>query len=278
MQTTICKPIEIAGIGLHSGNPCTVTIQPAPVDNGRAFWIGNKRIQAHYSSVINSSYCTVLGNGSAQVATVEHLLSAAMGMGIDNLNILVNGDEVPILDGSSKPWVIAFKKVGIQQQNKIKNTVAPQIAQQHMQGEQRIEIIPFSRLRIAVAFKNKFNSGEEKRGQWDINSQNYCKELAWARTFGAKEDLPQLLQMNKAKGAGLNNCLVFEKGSLHPSQTLRGKNECLRHKALDLLGDLALLDCPLHAWVKTNQPGHRLTNAALASWNLKPLDSKDKFR
>ena len=116
MQCTISKSCEIKGIGLHSGRACRVTLKPAPINSGRRFTVGSNVIPAHYTAIVDSNYCTVLGKGEAHVATVEHLLAAAMGLGVDNLIIDVEGDEIPILDGSAAPWVQTLIDCGIRTQ------------------------------------------------------------------------------------------------------------------------------------------------------------------
>jgi len=278
MQRTISKPLKISGIGLHSGRQCMATLNPAPPDNGRVFILGDRRIKANLSSVIDSNYCTVLGEGEAQVATVEHLLAAAMGLEIDNLDIVVIGEEIPIADGSAKPWVEAILANGIDIQDKSKRYIAPQFKCSFADGNRQIEIEPHVGLRLSINYDIGSQITQNQHGEWDITPELFRHELAWARTFGFRRDLPKLLALNRAQGANLNNCLVFEENGLNPNQYFRGANEPLRHKALDLLGDLALLDQPLSGWIKARQPGHALTTRALETWNLKPLDSNDKLR
>ncbi|GDX78751.1 UDP-3-O-acyl-N-acetylglucosamine deacetylase [Deltaproteobacteria bacterium] len=261
-QATIARRVEVSGVGLRSGAACSVWLCPAEADSGVRFRVGGVVVAAHVNAVVDATLATVLGHGSARVALVEHLLAAVLATRIDNLWIEVSGDEVPILDGAALGWLGALAKAGRMCQNISAHTwtVREPIHVSNNGSEATLYPAEELELDIEVDFAHPSIGLQRWRGR---PLAAFGAELAWARTFGFRRDAERLLALGIAQGATLENTVVFdEDGPMNPGG-VRAIDEVVRHKALDALGDLALLPGRPCVRLVARRGGHALHHALL---------------
>ncbi len=258
LQRTLRQEINFEGVGLHTGRHATVKLKPAPRDTGIIFCRSDKgiMIRAHIGAVIDTAFATTLGYDSAKIKTVEHLLAALSGLGIDNLFIEVDGPEIPILDGSSTELVSIILKGGIAKQGKKRpymRIVKPVILDD---GHSDIAVLPYNGRRIT--YRVHFNHhllGEQKQSI-ELNEENFIKEVAPARTFGFLKDVEYLRANGLAKGGSLDNAVILGDNGVLNTSGLRFKDEFVRHKILDSIGDLSLIGFPIYGHIFANKSGH----------------------
>ena len=271
-QTTLRNQIAIAGIGIHSGLPVTLTLHPAEANTGIVFTRtdadGREReICADYRAVTATEFATVLGdNSGALCSTTEHVLAALRGLGVDNAIVELDGPEAPIMDGSAEPFVAAIDQVGIITLNArrryIKVLKPIRVVKGHSYGELR----PFARgfrVECEIEFDNPF-IGRQKLAT-DIDPASFRRELARARTFGFMRDVAQLWSAGYALGASFENTLVVTDSRVLNPEGLRFADEFVRHKALDAVGDLALAGAPLLGAYRSVRGGHNLNHAVVVA-------------
>ena len=261
LQNTIKKEIFISGQGLHTGRVIDMCLRPAPRDNGVVFIRtdkGNVEIKANVSSVSDTSFATTLSSGGARVGTVEHLLAALAGLNIDNVYVELNGPEVPILDGSSLHFVSSLLEAGVAKQAKSVSCIKILEPIVVTEGASQIAITPYDGTRITYRlFYTHPAFGEQKMGV-DITATKFINELAPARTFGFLRDVEMLKSRGLAKGGSLDNAIVLGDTDVINGGSLRFKNEFVRHKILDAIGDLSLIGLPIYGHVIANKSGHTL--------------------
>jgi UDP-3-O-[3-hydroxymyristoyl] N-acetylglucosamine deacetylase len=254
----------LEGVGIHSGAACAVTVSPADADTGRVFCVGSVEIPARADFVVDTARCTTLGKDEARVRTVEHLLSALYGLGIDNARMTVDGPEIPILDGSALPFVAAIQAVGIRAQGSLARTITPSEPIEVRDGVSLIRITPANALTIEV--ETEFADWPEGFASicYPVSAhaaEDYAKFVAPARTFAMRREVEMLLAAGLAQGGSLENALIITPPDTF-STPLRLPNEWCAHKLLDLLGDLALADARLNIDVFATRPGHRINTLA----------------
>lgn len=257
-QQTIRRSVTIEGIGLHSGKPARITLSPAPPDSGVVFSVGHDGppVPAAPESVVDSHYATTIGRNGSRIQTVEHLLAATAGLGIDNLAVQVDGTEVPAVDGSAKPFVGLLHAAGRTAQSPRRRPIT--IRQPiHVGGGNRwIEIVPAPELRISYTLDNDHPAIGTQVLSCAPTEESFVEEYAPARTYGFLKDLGAMRKHGLALGGSLDNAIVVGKrGTLNG---LRFRDEFVRHKILDLIGDLALLGRPIHGHVIARNAGHGL--------------------
>lgn len=257
-QATLARAVELAGIGLHSGAPARVRLCPAPEDHGRVFVrmdLDQARIPAQSAAVVDTQLATTLGQGAARVSTVEHLLAAVFAAGIDNLEIQVWGPELPVLDGSAFAWNQALEPAEQAAPARVLRVIRPV---HHQQGARwlRLSAAPRLYLQVDAHFEHPAIGSQS----WQGGAQDFST-IASARTFGFEAEVQAMHQAGLGLGGSLDNAVVF--GAQGPLNALRFEDEPVRHKALDLFGDLALLGCRLQAHVQATRPGHALTHGLL---------------
>ena len=257
-QQTIRKPVSVEGIGLHSGKPGRVTLSPAPEDSGIVFRAGaeRERIPAAPESVVNSHYATTVGKNGTRVQTVEHLMAAAAGLGIDNLDVEVDGVEIPALDGSAKPFVALLAAAGRREQSARLKPLTLSYPIRVGGGGRFIHLVPSGSLRISYTLDHEHPAVGTQVLTYTPNERVFVEELAPARTYGFLKDLGLMRKNGLARGGSLDNAVVV--GNRGPLNGLRFRDEFVRHKVLDLLGDLALLGRPILAHVVARNGGHAL--------------------
>lgn len=261
LQNTLQKEVVITGQGLHTGNAITMRINPAPRDSGIIFVRtdkGNIMIKAGVGSVVDTTFATTLASEGVRVGTVEHLLSAFAGLNIDNAYVELDGPEVPILDGSALPFVKMLVDAGIAKQAKEVSCIRILEPIVVTDGHSQIAVTPYEGMRITYRlFYTHPAFGEQKLGM-DITRSKFIKELAPARTFGFLRDVEMLRSKGLAKGGSLENAIVLGEKEVLNGNKLRFKDEFVRHKMLDAVGDMALLGLPLYGHIMANKSGHTL--------------------
>ena len=272
-QTTLKGPATLSGIGVHSGNPAEITLRPAPANHGIAFLRtgtphGNDRlIKAHHALVSATELCTVLGDvETGAVATVEHLMSALYGLGVDNALIEIDGPEMPILDGSALPFVKAIDQVGIATCGAPRRWLK---VLQHVRietGRSFAELRPIDRgfrLDVEIDFESPV-IGRSRRAM-DLSPATYRREIAGARTFGMMRDVERYWKAGFALGASLENTVAVGETAVVNPEGLRFPDEFVRHKILDAIGDLALAGLPIQGAYRSYCGGHRMNVGVLSA-------------
>ncbi|MCC2096788.1 MAG: UDP-3-O-acyl-N-acetylglucosamine deacetylase [Hyphomicrobiales bacterium] len=270
-QTTLADRVELKGLGVHSNAPVTVVLHPADADSGVVFQRtgiegrDGELIPAKWSSVSMTELCTVIGeqqNGS--VATIEHLMSALAGLGIDNVLVEIDGPEVPILDGSSAHFVEAIDEVGIVQLDSAREYVKVLKPVRVDIGRGFAELLPAEagfRLEVEIDFESPV-VGRQAR-VFDLDPAKYRTDISAARTFGFLRDVERLWKAGFALGASLENTVALEDERVINPEGLRYPDEFVRHKTLDAIGDLALAGAPLIGHYRSYCGGHKLNVAVL---------------
>ena len=255
------------GIGVHSGSPVSVTIGPAEINSGFIFTRADREVAAIAASVIATDFATVLGDDQGPlVSTAEHVLAALRGMGVDNATIEVDGPEVPIMDGSAAPFVDAIDQAGIVQQNAARRFIEVLKPVQVEMGESFGELRPHAggfRAELEIDFAN--SSIGRQAYAFDLDAGSFRRDICRARTFGCVSDVNKLWSAGYALGASLENSVVFDDTRVLNTEGLRYADECVRHKVLDVVGDLALAGLPLIGLYRSVRGGHKLNHAVLTA-------------
>ena len=265
-ETTLHRPVEAAGVGLHSGVPVQIRILPAPVSTGIVFVrtdLDNFRIPASWRYVARVSYATSLMRQGVLISTTEHLLSVFYSMGVDNAYVEIDNLEVPILDGSGLPFVRLIERAGIRQYRRKRRYLRIRRPISVEDKGKRISILPDESFRLTCDTDYPAPVGRQCL-EMDVTSERYASEIAFARTFGWESDLNQMRNMGLIRGASLENAVCFTSTGVMNPGGLRAPDECCRHKALDLIGDLALLGRPLLGHVIAERAGHAMHAALVA--------------
>jgi UDP-3-O-[3-hydroxymyristoyl] N-acetylglucosamine deacetylase len=258
-QQTIRKVVTVEGIGLHSGKPARLTLSPAPANSGIVFRVGPKGdpIPAAPESVVDSHYATTLGGRSgARIQTVEHLMAATAGLCIDNLDVEIEGSEIPAADGSAKPFVALLAGAGRALQSARRRPIEVREPLHVGNGSRWIQIVPSDTFKISYTLDNDHPAIGTQALTCVPTEEMFVTDYAPARTYGFLKDLGVLRKNGLALGGSLDNAIVVGKrGTIN---SLRYRDEFVRHKILDLIGDLALLGRPLLGHVIARNAGHAL--------------------
>lgn len=271
-QCTLGRKVQFDGFGVHSGLPVTLTIEPASADSGYliAKTLENGKtigpVQAHYSRVTRTTLCTTIDLGdSADVETVEHVISALSGMGIDNALITVNNTECPILDGSSAPFVEAIIEAGVQVQPRMRRFIKIKRAVTVRNDDAFAALEPYNGrvLDLEIDFDSPVIGRQRMIFNW--TPRLYAERVARARTFGFVTHRQALQQAGYALGSSLDNSILLETDRILNPDGLRYEDEFVRHKLLDAVGDLALSGLPLYGRFRSYKGGHKLNSLVLGS-------------
>jgi UDP-3-O-[3-hydroxymyristoyl] N-acetylglucosamine deacetylase len=263
-ETTVQRSVEASGVGLHHGVPVHIRIKPANASTGIVFIrtdLDNFPVPASWRHVARVSYATSLMRDSVLISTTEHLLSVFYSMGIDNAYVEIDNLEVPILDGSGLPFVQLIRDAGIRQYRRRRKYLRIKRPISVEDGGKRISILPADSFRLTCDTEYPDPVGRQSF-ELEVTPERYASEIAFARTFGWESDLDQMRNMGLIRGASLENAVCFTRNGVLNPEGLRAPDECCRHKALDLIGDLALLGRPLLGHVIAERAGHKL-HAAL---------------
>ena len=263
LQTTIKQEIELEGIGLHTGNKSKLTFRPAPANTGirffRADLPGIPMIPARLSFVVTTVRGTNLGLGDAKVHTVEHVLSACTGLGIDNIDILTTANEPPIMDGSSLPFVEALLRAGLVELDAPKRFLQlPHEITYEAKDGARYRAVPADRFEVSATLIHDHPMMPKMTLSMTVDRESYIAEVARARTFCFEHEVAYLKSQGLAQGGSLENAIVIGKDKFHTNaEGLRFSDEFVRHKLLDLIGDLTLLGRPLFKMrIEAERLGH----------------------
>ncbi len=260
-ETTIQRPVEASGVGLHSGVPVKILILPAPPSTGIVFQrtdLDGFAIPASWRYVQKVSYATSLMRQGVLISTTEHLLSVFYSMSVDNAFVEIDNLEVPILDGSGLPFVDLIRRAGIKYHRKRRRYLRIRRPVSVEGGGKRITIVPSDRFLLTcdVFFDHPLVGRQQL--QMEVCPERYADEIAPARTFGFEYELAQMRNMGLIRGASLDNAVCFDRAGILNPEGLRFPDECCRHKALDLIGDLALIGRPLLGHVIAEKAGHAM--------------------
>jgi UDP-3-O-[3-hydroxymyristoyl] N-acetylglucosamine deacetylase len=266
-ETTVQRAVEATGVGLHSGVPVTIRILPAPPATGIVFIrtdLDNFPIPASWRYVARVSYATSLMRQGVLISTTEHLLSVLYSMGIDNVYVEIDNLEVPILDGSGQPFVDLLRNAGLKSYRKRKRFLRIRRPVTIEAPGKRISILPADQFQLTVDVYYDHPLIGKQSLDLEVTPERYAADIAPARTFGFAHELDQMRDMGLIRGATLDNAVCFDPDSARNPEGLRFPDECCRHKALDLIGDLALMGKPLLGHVIAERAGHAM-HAALVS-------------
>ncbi|MGB4766721.1 MAG: UDP-3-O-acyl-N-acetylglucosamine deacetylase [Rugosibacter sp.] len=268
-QRTLKTIVKTTGVGLHSGVKVALVLRPAPVDTGVVF----RRVdltppvdlKADPLGVGDTRMASCLEKQGAKVATVEHLMSALAGLGIDNIYIDVDAAELPIMDGSAAPFVFLLQSAGIEEQAAAKKFIRVKKVVEVKEGDKWARLTPFDgfSLDFSIVFSHPAVAQSGSSAHLDFADQSYMREISRARTFGFMQDVEALREQGLALGGSLDNAIVMDEYRVLNQDGLRYANEFVKHKILDAVGDLYLIGHPLLAAFSAHKSGHALNNALL---------------
>jgi UDP-3-O-[3-hydroxymyristoyl] N-acetylglucosamine deacetylase/3-hydroxyacyl-[acyl-carrier-protein] dehydratase len=277
-QRTLSRPVTIKGTALHTGEAVTLTLRPAPVNHGVVFCrvdlSGSPEIQPRVDHVTDLVRATTIQSGHVKIHTVEHVLSALSGCGIDNVVVEMNASEPPIMDGSARPFVNLIIEGEPVEQDKEREYFVLDSAVSVARGNSSIIAIPHDGLKISC-------TSADDRGihtqhlSLSIDPETFMAQVAPARTFTIYEDIEELLKMGKIRGGSLDSAIVIKGDKIMSKEPLRFKDEFVRHKILDIVGDISLLGMPLKAHIVATRPGHAI-NAELTKALFEKLQERKK--
>ena len=266
-ETTIQRPVEASGVGLHSGVPVSIRILPAPPSTGIVFIrtdLDRFPIPASWRHVERVSYATSLMRQGVLISTTEHLLSAFLSMRLDNAFVEIDNLEAPILDGSALPYVTMIARAGMQTYRRRRKYLRIRRPVTVEENGRRISILPADCFMLTCDVFFDHPLVRRQTLEMEVTPEHYAAEIAPARTFGFERELNKMQDMGLIRGASLDNAVCFDgSGVLNPGG-LRFTDECVRHKALDLIGDLALIGRPLLGHVIAERAGHAMHVALVA--------------
>jgi UDP-3-O-[3-hydroxymyristoyl] N-acetylglucosamine deacetylase len=263
MQRTIAEKISCTGIGLHSGEPVQLTLHPARAGSGVVFVRTDLaepvEVPAHHGAVTSTRLATTLGRGAASIGTVEHLLAALCGLGIDNVRLELDGPEVPVMDGSAASFVFLIRAAGVFEQDVSRRCLRIHRPLEVRDGDRSIRVEPARGLRVSYSVDFAHPAiGRQQLGDLRIDDEVFEQEICRARTFGFLREVEALWRNGLARGGNLDNTVVMDDYRVLNRDGLRWPDEFVRHKVLDLLGDLALLGMPLEGHLTVERGGHAL--------------------
>jgi UDP-3-O-[3-hydroxymyristoyl] N-acetylglucosamine deacetylase len=261
-QRTLDHTIRCSGIGLHSGKKIQLVLHPADVDTGVVFRRTDLdiTIPARAEYVTDTRLCTTLGRDGAHISTVEHLLSALSGLGIDNAFIEVNSSEVPVMDGSAAPFVFLIQCAGVREQSKAKKIMRILKRIEVTDGDKQCALYPSSGFKVSYLLDYDHPLLRERRVSIDFARQAYTREVSRARTFGFLHEIEALQKAGLALGGSLENAIVLDQYRVMNESGLRYDDECVRHKILDTVGDLSLAGFPIVGSFEGARTGHQMNH------------------
>lgn len=288
LQKTLKQPVTLSGIGLHSGKTVTMQLLPAATDTGIVFvrtdGQSSRRFRSAAHLVTDTQLCTALEKDNVKVATVEHLMSALAGLGIDNVEIHLDAAEIPIVDGSSAPFVYLIQHAGITTQDAPKKFIVIKQPVEVREADKWAKLQPYAqgfKLDFSIDFAHPAIRKTNKTAALTLTTQNYIQEISRARTFGFLNDIEFLRQNNLALGGSLDNAVVLDEFRVLNDKGLRYEDEFVRHKMLDAIGDLYLEGYAILGHYIGYKSGHALNNqlfrallADKAAYEIKTLDNR----
>ncbi|HET9581089.1 MAG TPA: UDP-3-O-acyl-N-acetylglucosamine deacetylase [Usitatibacter sp.] len=265
-QRTLKTSVRATGVGLHTGLKVTMALRPAPADTGIVFCRsdlpGNPAIPAVATNVGNTQMATVLEKDGVRVSTVEHLMAALFGLGIDNAFIDVSAEEVPIMDGSAGTFVFLIQTAGIEEQAATKRYLRVLKTVEVEQGDKKVRLEPFDGFKVgfSIEFRHPVFDASRSTAEVDFGEVSFVREISRARTFGFTQEVEYLRSRGLARGGSLDNAVVIDDFRVLNVDGLRMEDEFVKHKALDAVGDLYLAGHPLIGAFYGHKSGHELNN------------------
>ncbi len=275
-QRTLRNTIRATGVGLHTGKKVYLTLRPAPVDTGIVFRRVDLdpvvEIPAHAKNVGDTTLSTTLVKGDVRISTVEHLLSAMAGLGIDNAYVEMNASEVPIMDGSAGPFVFLLQSAGIEEQSAAKKFIRIKREVRIEDGDKFASFLPRNGFKVSftIDFDHPVFRGRPACAEVDFCSTSFVREVSRARTFGFMHEMENLRSQGLAQGGSVDNAIVVDDFRIVNEDGLRYEDEFVRHKVLDAIGDLYLLGNSLIGEFKAHKSGHALNNMLLRELIAQP--------
>jgi len=269
-QTTIAKKVHNVGIGLHKGEPIRLTLEPLEAGSGIVFYRSDLGVsfKAEPKNVINTQMATVVGSEKGYISTIEHLMSAINAYGIDNIRIIVDANEIPVMDGSSASFCMLLDEAGVKELDANKKALIIKRAVEIREGDKLVRLSPSKSPKFDYTIKFSHPLIGTQHHVFEFSKKAYLKEISRARTFGFLKDVQALRSMGLALGGSLENAVVIDENKILNPEGLRFENEFVRHKILDAIGDLALVGAPIlgdyTAFAGSHDLNHKLTLAVLA--------------
>lgn len=265
-QRTLKTIVRATGVGVHTGHKVAMALRPAPIDTGIVFCRtdlpGNPAIPAHALNVSNTTMATVIEKDGARVSTVEHLMSAFAGLGVDNAFVDVSGEEVPIMDGSAGTFVFLIQSAGIEEQAAPKKYIRVLKKVEIEDGDKKVRLEPFDGFKVGffIEFKHPVFDAATTEVEVDFGEVSFVRDVARARTFGFTQEVEMLYSKGLGRGGSLDNVVVIDDFRVLNADGLRMDDEFVKHKALDAVGDLYLLGHPVIGAFYGRKSGHALNN------------------
>ena len=275
-QQTITEPIKTVGIGLHSGTRSNLYLKPAPINSGISFVrldIGEQTpVPGKAEFITDTRLASVLQIGENRISTVEHLLSACSGLGIDNLLVEIDGEEIPIMDGSAASFLFLIQSAGITVQDAPRKFIQIKKPVEIIEGDKLVRLEPHFgfKLDFTIDFKHPALDKTGQRCVIDFGDTTYAKEIGRARTFGFAHEVEALREIGLARGGSLDNAIVLDEYRILNNEELRYEDEFVRHKILDAIGDLYLAGHPIIGSYIAEKSGHALNNLLLRKMFSEP--------
>jgi UDP-3-O-[3-hydroxymyristoyl] N-acetylglucosamine deacetylase len=274
-QRTVGDEVDCTGIGLHTGEKVKMTIKPAPCDSGVRFirtdLDNHPMVEARFGNVLDTTLATTIGSNGFRVATVEHLLAAFFGLGIDNAVVELHGPEIPIMDGSAAPFVFLLKSAGIREQKDPKRFIIIKKSLKVEDGNRSVCLYPSKQLKISYVIDFEHPLLKNQSFEMNFSGGDFVREISRARTFGFLKDVQTLQDNGYAKGGSLDNAVVIDDFRILNDDGLRFKDEFVRHKILDFIGDLSIVGAPIIGHFVVHKSGHSLNQ-----YMLKKLMASEK--
>ncbi len=286
-QRTIKKTVKARGVGIHSGGTVSMTLIPAEIDHGVVFRrmdAGGKLVRAHNAFVNEVVLSTSLKNQGVKVSTVEHLMSAFSALGIDNVLVELDSFEVPIMDGSSAPFIFLVQSAGIEEQDAHKRffVIHKTVKIEHQDSWAQVSPYDGFKVTLEIDFEHKKVKESGQKLSIDFAQQSYLKEISRARTFGYMRDVETMRRQNLALGASMDNAIALSDDDVLNEDGMRYQNEFVKHKILDIVGDLYLLGGNMIGHYEGYKTGHLLNNQLLSAileqsntWSIETFETED---
>ncbi len=275
VEHTLGARVQCTGIGLHSGVPVDLVLRPAAAGTGVLFTRtdlgGEVRFPARAEWVVDTRLATTLGNGEHRLSTVEHLVSALSAMGVDNCTVEVSGPELPIMDGSASAFVYLIQQAGLRPQRRMRRRLVVRRPIEVREGDRWVRVVPSREFKLSVDIDYPHPAiGRQSLRGLRLSPRRFVRQIAPARTFGFLSEVQSLQAAGLALGGSLQNAVVLDDERVLNREGLRFPDEFVRHKTLDLIGDLALLGLPLQGHVQAMRSGHALHQALVAQIRANP--------
>ena len=266
-QRTLKDEVGCTGIGLHSGEKVKINIRPAPSDTGIRFVRtdlgGHPMVEARFDNVFDTTLATTIGTNGCRVSTIEHLMAAFFGLGVDNAVVELDGPEVPIMDGSAAPFVFLIKSAGIREQKDPKRFIVIKKPFSVDDGDRSVAIYPCKEIKITYMIDFEHPLLRNQEYELAFSGRDFVREISSARTFGFLKDVETLKENGFAKGGSLDNAIVVDDFRIINEDGLRFKDEFVRHKILDFIGDLSIIGSAIIGHFVVKKSGHFLNQHML---------------